>query len=449
MPRTLTDKRGVPVSTANRRSLDRLEQASDLYHGFYGDPLATIDNALKEDPDLVMGHCLRAGLLMTKTDKSLLPELARSVMAAEALAARANDRERGHIAAIRAWLDGDLDRVSDHYGRVLIDYPRDLLALQFAHQRDFFVGQSAMLRDRVARALTAWDGDVPGYNFVLGMHAFGLEETGDYGRAEDRGRLAVAIEPRDPWAIHAVAHVMEMQGRAACGIEWLATRQGDWAVDNGLAYHNWWHLALFLLDRGDAREALALYDRAIRASHSSAPMEMLDAAALLWRMHLRGIAVGTRWMELADQYEATAEDAYYAFNDMHAMMAFAAEGREAAARRLLAALERRAQVDDSNGQMTRQVGLPVCRALQAFAHGRYAMAVDLLLRARPIAYRFGGSHAQRDVLSLTLIEAALRAHQAQTARALASERIELKPSSSYNRILAKRAATLAGEPAYL
>jgi hypothetical protein len=99
--------------------------------------------------------------------------------------------------------------------------------------------------------------------------------------------------------------------------------------------------------------------------------------------------------------------------------------------------------------MTRQVGLPVCRALQAFAHGRYAMAVDLLLRARPIAYRFGGSHAQRDVLSLTLIEAALRAHQAQTARALASERIELKPSSSYNRILAKRAATLAGEPAYL
>ncbi|MCC6470505.1 MAG: tetratricopeptide repeat protein [Alphaproteobacteria bacterium] len=445
MIRILTDKRGVPVSSANRRSLERLEQACELFHGFYNDPLAVIDAALAEDPDLVMGHCLRAGLLATTTDKSLLGTMAQSVAAAELLASRANDRERCHVAALRAWIDGDLDRVSDHYSRVLIDYPRDLLALQFAHQRDYFAGQSALLRDRTARVLPAWDGDVPGYNFVLGMHAFGLEETGDYRRAEERGRVAVAIEPRDPWAIHAVAHVMEMQGRACEGIDWLARRQQDWAGDNGLAYHNWWHLALFHLERGDIAAALDLYDRSIRGTRSKAPMEMLDAAALLWRLHLRRVPVGNRWDELADAYETAAQDGHYAFNDMHAAMSFGAAGREAAARRLLAALERRAGAEDSNGQMTRQVGLPVCRALLAFARGQYAVAVDLLLRVRPIAYRFGGSHAQRDVLSLTLVEAALRGGQAQTARALASERLELKPASGFNRTLVERATRLAGE----
>src|SRR5262249_11085507 len=157
----------------------------------------------------------------------------------------ANAREHGHVAACRAWLDGDWQRAVELWGRVAIDYPRDSLAIQLAHLGDFYLGQSAMLRDRIARVLPAWDHDRPGYGYTLGMHAFGLEECGEYALAEGAGCRALLAERRDPWAIHAVAHVMEMQGRLAEGVSWLLEREGDWAHDNGFAFHNWWHRALY------------------------------------------------------------------------------------------------------------------------------------------------------------------------------------------------------------
>lgn len=441
----LQDKRGVPVSTNNRQSLERFEEAFSLFQGYFNNPLTIIEEALAEDPTFVLGHCFRAGLMLVSTEKAAVPELQRSVEAAEALIDKANDRERGHMAAARAWLDGDFHLAVSRYGQVLIDYPRDALALQLAHQCDFFLGQSSMLRDRVARVLPYWDESVPGYGYVLGMHAFGLEEMGDYGRAEGTGRRAVELVPGDTWGIHAVAHVMEMQGRLHDGVRWFTERTNDWAPNNAFAYHNWWHLALYHLDLGQVDQVLGIYDQSIRPEPSTVALEMVDAAALLWRLHLLGFEVGHRWKELADTYEPVAEDAYYAFNDMHAMMSFVADGREAVAQKLLAALERRASGNDTNAMMTRDVGLPVCRALFAFGQGDYHTALDRLLPVRPIAHRFGGSHAQRDVLSLTLIEAALRSGQGRLARALMSERTDLKPTSPYNWATTARALDLLGE----
>jgi tetratricopeptide (TPR) repeat protein len=439
------DRRDVPVSTDDPIALDRFESALALLNGFFMDPLAVIDRALADRPDFVMGHCLRASLFLISTEKAAEPELRRSVEAAEALAGHANDRERGHIAALRAWLNGDFQRAADLYGKVLTDYPRDLPALQIAHQCDFFLGQSAQLRDRVARVLPDWDAGVPGYGYVLGMHAFGLEENNDFRRAEEAGRRAVEIEPRDPWAIHAVAHVLEMEGRHGDGIRWLGGRSADWAPENLFAFHNWWHLALYHLDLGDNERVLELYDTAIRPQTSAVALEMVDACSMLWRLHLRGVDVGNRWTELADQWETTLGDAYYAFNDAHAMMAFVGAGREAAARDLLAALDRRAAGTGTNAMMTRDVGLPLARALYAFGRGDYNDAVDWLLGLRSIAHRFGGSNAQRDVIGLTLVEAALRGGQARLARALAAERTDLKPTSPFNWATTARALRLMGD----
>src|SRR5215813_5244513 len=312
----LKDSRGVAVSTDNRRSLDRYEQALDLLNSYFNDPLAAIDQALAEDPAFVMGHCFRAGLLTTTTDKAVEPMLRKSVEAGEALALKANAR----------------------YGDIAIEYPRDSLALQLAHLGDFYLGRSSQLRDRIARVLCDWDDSVPRYGYVLGMHAFGLEEMGDYVRGEERARQALALNPRDPWAVHAGAHVMEMQGRLADGVHWLTSRTNDWAPDNGFAFHNWWHLALYHLDLDQHARVLELYDTAIRPKPSDLPLEMLDATALLWRLHLRGVDVGERWSELADGWEKRVEDGYYVFNDMHAMMAFVAGGREASARGLMEVL---------------------------------------------------------------------------------------------------------------
>src|SRR5262249_10305890 len=160
------------------------------------------------------------------------------------------------------------------------------------HQVDFFRGDSRMLRERIARALPAWDAGVPGWHALLGMHAFGLEETGDYAQAEAQGRRAVEIEPRDSWAWHAVAHVHEMRSQPRAGIAWLEPVRGTWAQGSFLATHNVWHLALFKLELGDEDAALALYDDAIGGTGSTIVLDLVDASAMLWRLQLRGVDVG-------------------------------------------------------------------------------------------------------------------------------------------------------------
>lgn len=444
---TTLDTRGNPISLCSSFALDRYDAAVELLHGYFGDPPEVIEAVLADEPEFVMGYCLRAALMVISTEKAAVETLRDSVEVAELLWYKANDRERRHIAAARAWLKGDFAGAARTYGEIVRIYPHDTLAIQVAHICDFMLGNRTMLRDRIARVLTHWDEDMPGYGYILGMYAFGLEENGEYERAESIGRRAVAMNPRDPWAIHAVAHVMEMQGRTAEGIAWLTERVDDWAEDNAFAYHNWWHLALFHLELGEVDHVLELYDTCIRPTRSAVALEMVDASALLWRLELRGENVGRHWRELADTWEPMIDDTYYTFNDAHAMMALAATNRRPAMRRLIDAMERCAGGAGTNAVMTRDVGLPVARAIRAFSQGDYGSTVELLQAVVPIALRFGGSNAQRDVLSLTLLEAALRGRQGRLAKALVKERFEVKPTSPFNWTAIARAFELLGDRA--
>jgi hypothetical protein len=210
---TFTDRRGMPVSSTQRDAIDACDDAIELFHGYYGNPIEALDRAIALDPGAVMPRVAKAGILLTTSEQALQPAAAAEIEAAATRMVTANARERGHLAACTAWLDGDWRRAVRAWGDVLLDHPRDTLALQLAHLGDFYLGQSQMLRDRVARVLPYWSDSSPGYGYVLGMHAFGLEECGDYVRAEQAGRHALEVSARDPWAVHAVAHVMEMQGR--------------------------------------------------------------------------------------------------------------------------------------------------------------------------------------------------------------------------------------------
>jgi hypothetical protein len=176
---SLKDKWGNPVSAASRKALDHYEQAAEAFLGFSANAWELADAAVDADPGFVMGHCQKAGLRAVAMEKSFEPQVRPAVEAAEGLAARANERERAHIAALRALLDGEWRAASRIYGALLVEHPRDTVALQIAHALDFYLGQSSMLRDRIARVLPYWSEAVPGYGFVLGMHSFGLEETAD------------------------------------------------------------------------------------------------------------------------------------------------------------------------------------------------------------------------------------------------------------------------------
>jgi hypothetical protein len=424
------DARGLATTTKDGRVLDIFEQALDKAMSFAADPLALIDTALEADPEFVMGHCFRATLNALAMERHLLPEISRSVEAAEALKPKANARERSHIAAVRAWCDGDLGKAVSAWESVLLDHPRDLLAIFGAHQTDFYLGDPVQMRDRISRVMRAWDETLPGYGYVLGIHAFGLEECAHYRRAEEAGRKAVALNPDDVYAVHAVAHVMEMQGRQRDGIEWMMGRADHWAQPNGMTIHCWWHTTLYHLELGEIDRVLDLYDNRIYNKNSDISLEELDAAALLWRLNLLNVDVGDRWQELADKWEPSAEDTYYAFNDMHAMMTFAGANRDFAAAKLLGACASYVtERQGTNARMTSAVGIPVCRAILAFARGDYGSAVDLLLPVRYHSHTFGGSYAQRDVIAQTLIEASLRCGRYNLAHALLAERLALKPTS--------------------
>jgi len=437
---SITDVRGLPMSTTREDSVATFETALRQFQTYRGDPIATIDSVLAGDPDFVMGHVLRAEIGIAMWERAFRPDIQRSLEHLERLAPSATERERMHIVAIGDWASGNWRGMQARLDRLLDAWPTDMLAVQVGHLADFYHGDRDNLRGRILRVLPAYSRDMPGYGYLLGMLAFGLEECGDYGRAEDTGRRAIELEPDDSWAQHAVTHVMEMQSRQEEGIAWMESRREHWAQDdNGFAPHNWWHTALYHLDQGRVDRVLALYDGSIRPASTKVQLQMLDAAALLWRLHLQGLDVGPRWTELADTYEATAEDGFYAFNDVHAMMAYAATRRHLAATRLLSAMDAAAQARGTNAEMTRLVGRPIAAAIDAFARGRYDDAVGLLLPVRYAAHAFGGSHAQRDIVHRTLLEAAFRSGQHALARGLAIERTSLKPHCPFSWSLRRRA----------
>ncbi len=427
------DQRAVPITGADQAMIEALEAAHEMSLCFEGDAIAALDDLLAGYPDFIMAHCMKAGLLTQAMETRIYDDMVASVAAAEALFDRANARERGHIAALKAWIAGDFYAAVERWDEVLIDFPRDLLALQLVHLSNVLLGDIVNERDSVTRVFHAWDESVPGYGYVLSFLSFGAEEARDFSQAEELGRRALAINSKDAYAIHAVAHVMEMQGRQQGGIWWMQSRQKDWTGGN-FANHLWWHQSLFHLDLGQTGDVLKIYDTALRdGDHSSDKYSELDAAALLWRLQLLGTDVGGRWSELADKWQNSATDSLYAFNDVHAMMAFVADGREKEAGLVLNAAERYVQrASDANVAMTREIGLPFCRALQAFAKGDYGSAVDQLLPVRYKTHFLGGSHAQRDVIAWTLLEAALRAKRWNLAVSLANERVYLKPTSPQN-----------------
>lgn len=434
------DCRGIPVSYANNAAIDALEKAHECALTFRGDAIARTDTILEEHPNFVMAHLFKAAWLTQAMETRIYKDMVEAVARAEALIDSGNDRERGHLEALQAWVQGDFFGAVQKWEAVLTVYPKDLLALQLVHLADVLLGDVVGQRDVVARVFNLWDESVPGYEFVLGFYSFGLEENRDYHLAEEMGRRSLAIRPDNPYSVHAVSHVMEMQGRQAGGIRFMADYVDRWGTSN-FANHLWWHTSLFHLDICDEEEVLNIFDRHLCSNDPQGnKYEELDAAALLWRLKLLDIDTGNRWSNLADKWEPSAQDTLYAFNDVHAMMTFVSDNRQDAQQKLLSANERYLEsASDANVAMSREIGMPFCLAMQDFHKGAYGACVDQLLPVRYRSHRLGGSFAQRDIIGWTLLEAALRARRFDLALGLANERCALKPTSVQNWSYVKRA----------
>jgi hypothetical protein len=418
----LSDNHGLAISTASPDAAAALNRTLAGFLKYRLDTPQHLKQVFIADPEFGFAHCLQGYFGMLGFKEALVPRAADAAGKARRFSAAATTREQAHGEALEAWIAGDLDRTLATWERILAQHPHDLLAFRLAHFNAFWLGRPQEMRASVDRIAPKWSPELPGYGTLLACRCFAYEETGDYS-AEADGRKAVAIDPADLWATHAVAHVLEMQGRHGEGIAWLKGLEGHWGEANNVAHHLWWHWALFHMERREFAEVLELYDHRFRNLASPLTRQQPDlyidvqnAASMLFRLARQGVAVGERWVELADLAEPRIGDHRSAFTLPHWMMALAAAGRHEAARRMLLAMEEFGRGGATLSPVVGRIALPVCEAVLAHGQGDYARAVTYMRPVLNRMYQLGGSHAQQDVLEQVFLDSALRADLADDVR---------------------------------
>jgi hypothetical protein len=434
------DGRGLALTAANPQAVEAFEHALDALLGARGGIDRHVDDALRTDRMFVLARCMRIAMRLLHGDTETATRDA-AFLGDDALE-HANDRERRHVEALRAWLSGDRRGASRHYDELLARYPLDIFALHVALALDFRIGSRPSLRDRVLRVMPHWRADMTHYGYLLGMQAFGLEENADYTEAAALAHRSLAMIPDNAAAMHVIAHVFEMQGRAAEGIQFLEQTRPTWSRNPGFAAHIAWHLALFHVDRNSISDALEIHDAMLCPTRASPVATLVDASALLWRLELRGADVGRRFRAVARAWRRQPLRRLRAFELMHAMVAFVGAGRRLAARRLVEMLRTDPVTRAASEPDEIALAIPFCEALQAFAREDYRIAVEKIAAVRAQTAHCGGSVAQCDLVHLTLLEAALRGRRARLAQALAAERSLRRPTSLLSRWLFRRAGAM-------
>ena len=417
------DMQGLPISTASPDAAAAFERTVAGYLRYRADLAARLGETLAADADFGLAHCLKGYFALLSYKQANVPMAVEAARAARRLTANATPREQAHVAALDAWIAGDLDRALAVWEQILSEHPLDVIAFRLSHFNNFWLGRPGEMRASVERVKPKWGHDLPGYGTVLSCHCFSLEECGDYAGAEPSGRAAIAIDPGDIWGTHAVAHIMEMQGRHAEGIAWLDELERHWDGGNNLLHHLWWHRALFHLERREFDAVLDLYDKRFRNLGSPLTqaqpdlyIDVQNAASMLFRLERAGIDVGNRWSEIADKAEARIGDCLSAFTLPHWMMALAADGREAAAARMLEGLRIFAAGEGTVRRIVGRVALPICEAVAAHRQGDYRGALDRMRPVLPDMHQLGGSHAQQDVLMQLFLDSAVKADCAADVR---------------------------------
>ena len=418
------DLLGLAIHVADDASIAAVD---DFVGGFIACE-ARVTNILSvadHDDSVIVQACAAALHLFAESPEG--PATARPFLArAEASERPASERERRFLAAVQAWADDEVPRAIALLDEQLRSHPRDLAALKLGQYLRFNLGDApGMLR----MALVSQDAaaDLP---WLHGMTAFGYEQCHLLAEAERAARHAVGLLHKEPWAHHALAHVMLTQGRVAEGRAFMEEASTTWVgLNSFMETHNWWHLALFLIEQGDDGGALALYDRHVWGVCKPYSQDQIGAVSLLARLELAGVDVGDRWQDVADHLVSRTQDHVQPFLDMHYVLGLARAGR-AEADALLRQVEAFAPNAPAYAREAWQrVAVPACRGLRAHARGDVAEAVDALGQALPRLLEIGGSHAQRELFDQVYVDALLRAGRLVAAYNLLQPRATAQPES--------------------
>uniref|UniRef100_A0A8C9Z819 Tetratricopeptide repeat protein 38 n=1 Tax=Sander lucioperca TaxID=283035 RepID=A0A8C9Z819_SANLU len=397
-------------------------------------------SALQEaDPNFVMGHVISTGLeLVSTTSSTRLNERLASAVRRTVELANSQDispREKLHVKAMELFSRGHFPKACDVWEDILVDHPTDMLALKFAHDAYFYMGAQTQMRDSVARVLPHWKPHMPLFSYLNGLYSFGLLETRLYDQAEKVAMEGLALTPDDAWAVHSVAHVYEMKAEVDKGLKFMESREKDWQVSDVLASHNYWHWALYFIEK--VKIVMSFLSQA-NSWHNICVFVMVNVS---------GVCVKDRWRELLQVTQPHTDDHVTLFNDMHFLMASLGAKESGTSQRLLEGLQELAKEpgDNQQHQLAGTIGVPMCQAIMEYDQGNYNRSVELLYPLRYRVVEIGGSDAQRDIFNQLLIHAAMKSenkrHQ-KLGRCLLVERDAMRPSSPLTERLMQRALAL-------
>ncbi|WP_298826648.1 tetratricopeptide repeat protein [uncultured Piscinibacter sp.] len=386
----LHDRAGLQVSTGQREVVEAIDRFVDelLSHG---QQAAMILDAAERDPDATLAQACAAALhLFLQTSEGVQRARPWLVRARTAAARGASAREHLLLAALEAWADGRPQDALAHHVEIARRWPRDLLNAKLAQIHQLGLGDRAGMHALTAQMLQ----HNAHVSYAWGLHAFALEQVGELDAALRAGERAVAMNADDPWAQHAVAHVFDARRQFEDGLTWMCAHAPRWErCSSFMLTHNWWHVALLHLARGDADAALLLYDRRVWGVRKSYVQDQVNAVSLLARIEQRGVDAGSRWNDLAAHVRPRIHDRQSAFLDLHFAYALARAGDDEAVAELLGGIA--AKACRSNAPAWRELALPAARGVVAHARRRLREAAQEL---QPLAARMhllGGSTAQQ------------------------------------------------------
>lgn len=451
----VADPHGLIFTANNPDSAARFDEVTRAYMGFRPNTGALVKSLAEDDPGMPMARCAMGyfAKLMGSSNHSARAKKISGELDMMLERIDVTDRERQHAAALSAWTLGDMDRATEIWENILLETPLDGLALKLAQFTHFYSGNGLRMRDSMAALLPRWPEDHPDYGFLLGMYAFGLEESAEYIKAEEYGRRAVELNPADAWSVHAVAHVLEMTERHEEGIAWVKGLEPAWSTVNNFRFHLHWHRCLYHLERGEFDEVLAIYDAQVASDIASDfYLDICNASSLLWRLEMFGVDVGDRWQEVAAVARNHVADTDLIFVSLHYLMALIAAGDRSAADEMIANIRTWSTLDETQSRICANVGVTLAEGLRDARNGDHEAAVQKISRVRYTLDPIGGSKAQRDVFQMILLDAAAAGENALRARSLFAERVGHKVHSSwswqgYSSILASLGETAAARAA--
>jgi tetratricopeptide (TPR) repeat protein len=407
-------------SDATLRGID------DFIEGFlaYETRAERVLAAADADADSCLANTYAGMLWMLLEAPDAPRRAAKYLSAAEAAAPRATPREQLNTAVLRAWVQDDTAEALRRCDRISDEFPRDLAIVKLHQYFEFNRGNSPEML-RVALKVAAANADVP---YMHGMTAFAYEQCHLLDEAEAEARTALAMQRKEPWAQHALAHVLLTRGRIDEGARFLESVADTWTdLNSFMVTHIWWHLALFYISQGRGQKVLELYDRHCWGVAKEYSQDQIGAVSLLARCELAGIDVGSRWQELGDHLAVRARDTVLPFLTLQYLYGLARAGRPEAETLLAAVRDAAESAPPFTREVWREVALPGCEGLLAHVRGDFTLAWHRLAASVPRMAEAGGSHAQRDLFEQILLDAAIKSGRSAAAQRILELRRTMDP----------------------